>query len=139
MNSKLKLFLASVALTLASCGSVPQTSFASSSTEEEMSSIVSSINSTVESLSSEESEISLSQSSEEETLSTSIISLEETSSDEEGVDYMDYVRAIKPNPIARRVKIADLRHNSDQRRLGGKLPPKYALYLEALAYLETED
>ena len=58
---------------------------------------------------------------------------------EEGVDYMDYVRAIKPNPIARRVKIADLRHNSDQRRLGGKLPPKYALYLEALTYLETED
>lgn len=28
-------------------------------------------------------------------------------------DYMDYVRAIAENPIARRVKIADLKHNCD--------------------------
>lgn len=27
--------------------------------------------------------------------------------------YMEYVRAIKSNPIARAVKLADLRHNSD--------------------------
>ena len=33
------------------------------------------------------------------------------------VDYMDYVRAIKANPIARTVKLADLRHNSDLTRL----------------------
>ena len=32
-------------------------------------------------------------------------------------DYMDYVRAIAENPIARRVKIADLTHNSDTARL----------------------
>ncbi len=33
------------------------------------------------------------------------------------VEYMDYVRAIKENPIARAVKLADLNHNSDITRL----------------------
>jgi (p)ppGpp synthase/HD superfamily hydrolase len=33
------------------------------------------------------------------------------------VPYMDYVREIKKNPIARAVKIADLTHNSDMTRL----------------------
>ena len=33
------------------------------------------------------------------------------------VEYMDYVRAIKENPIARAVKLADLKHNSDLSRL----------------------
>ena len=33
------------------------------------------------------------------------------------VPYMEYVAAIKPNPIARCVKIADLQHNSDLTRL----------------------
>ena len=33
------------------------------------------------------------------------------------VPYTDYVAAIKPNPIARAVKLADLRHNSDLSRL----------------------
>lgn len=33
------------------------------------------------------------------------------------VDYMDYVRAIKENPIAKAVKLADLAHNSDLTRL----------------------
>ncbi len=54
------------------------------------------------------------------------------------VDYLDYVRAIKKNPLARRVKLADLRHNSDASRLGGVLPKKYDLYLQAIAILEEE-
>ena len=33
------------------------------------------------------------------------------------VEYMDYVRAIKENPIAKAVKLADLRHNSDLTRM----------------------
>ena len=33
------------------------------------------------------------------------------------VEYFDYVREIKKNPIARKVKLADLRHNSDLTRL----------------------
>ncbi len=36
---------------------------------------------------------------------------------DKSVDYMDYVRAIKQNPIAKAVKLADLRHNSDLSRL----------------------
>ncbi|MEG1774674.1 MAG: HD domain-containing protein [Oscillospiraceae bacterium] len=32
-------------------------------------------------------------------------------------DYMDYIAALAENPIARAVKIADLRHNSDPARL----------------------
>ena len=33
------------------------------------------------------------------------------------VPYMDYVRGIKENPIAKAVKLADLRHNSDLSRM----------------------
>ncbi len=33
------------------------------------------------------------------------------------VPYMTYIRAIKTNPLAKRVKLADLRHNSDLTRL----------------------
>ena len=56
---------------------------------------------------------------------------------DESVDYMDYVKAIKNHPIARAVKLADLRHNTDVRRTGGKKPRKYDLYLQAIAYLES--
>ena len=36
---------------------------------------------------------------------------------EDGVPYMDYVVEIAENPIAKAVKIADLRHNSDLSRM----------------------
>ena len=36
---------------------------------------------------------------------------------DDAVPYLDYVRALKDNPIARKVKLADLRHNSDLSRL----------------------
>lgn len=35
----------------------------------------------------------------------------------DGVPYMDYVAALKGNPIATKVKLADLEHNSDLARL----------------------
>ncbi|MBQ5544673.1 MAG: GTP pyrophosphokinase, partial [Clostridia bacterium] len=35
----------------------------------------------------------------------------------EGVPYMDYIRAIRRNPLAAKVKLADLRHNSDVTRM----------------------
>ena len=34
-------------------------------------------------------------------------------------DYFDYVRGIKANPVAKKVKLADLAHNSDQSRCVG--------------------
>ena len=37
----------------------------------------------------------------------------------DSTDYFDYVRAIKANPIAKKVKLADLAHNSDQTRCIG--------------------
>jgi len=38
---------------------------------------------------------------------------------EKGTDYFDYVRKIKDHPIARKIKLADLSHNSDQTRCVG--------------------
>ena len=38
----------------------------------------------------------------------------------DGVDYFDYIRAIKANPIAVKVKLADLAHNGDPKRICNK-------------------
>ena len=38
---------------------------------------------------------------------------------DKNTDYFDYVRAIKSNPYAKAVKLADLAHNSDQTRMEG--------------------
>ena len=57
----------------------------------------------------------------------------------EGVPYMDYVAAIKPNRIARVVKLADLRHNSDMTRLAVVTPrdeERAQKYRRAIAFLE---
>ncbi len=57
----------------------------------------------------------------------------------DGVDYMDYVRAIKENPIAKAVKLADLKHNSDISRLDvvdEKALKRREKYLEAIKLLE---
>ncbi len=57
----------------------------------------------------------------------------------DGVDYMDYVRRIKDDPIAKAVKLADLRHNSDLSRLSTvdeKAVARREKYLKAIAMLE---
>ena len=57
----------------------------------------------------------------------------------DNVAYMDYVRAIKDNPIAKSVKLADLKHNSDLTRLDtidGKALSRREKYLKAIAILE---
>ena len=56
------------------------------------------------------------------------------------VDYMDYVRAIKENPVARAVKLADLKHNSDTTRLDivdEKAKKRVEKYAKAIALLEA--
>ena len=57
---------------------------------------------------------------------------------DENVPYMDYVRTIKDNPVAKAVKLADLQHNSDLSRLDTvdeKALARREKYLKALALL----
>ena len=60
-------------------------------------------------------------------------------------DYFDYVRRIKSNPIAKKVKLADLAHNSDQSRCVGSDIPEERLefwrnkYQKAKAILTAEE
>ena len=52
---------------------------------------------------------------------------------------MDYVAAAKQNPIAKAVKLADLKHNSDITRLdvvNEKALKRREKYLKAIALLE---
>ena len=59
-------------------------------------------------------------------------------------DYYNYVRAIKGNPIAVKVKLADLAHNMDASRFAGVEVPKERIgyfrdkYTKALAILLEE-
>ena len=58
----------------------------------------------------------------------------------DGVDYMDYVRAIKTNPIAKAVKLADLRHNSDPTRVDTpdeRMRARWEKYRQAITLLEA--
>ena len=54
----------------------------------------------------------------------------------DGVPYTDYVKKLAKDPIARKVKLADLKHNTDTRRTNGARPKKYDLYLQAIHDLE---
>ena len=57
---------------------------------------------------------------------------------DKNVDYMDYIEKIKKNSIAKKVKIADITHNSDETRLDEITPnditrrEKYKKALELL-------
>ena len=63
----------------------------------------------------------------------------------EGVDYFNYVRAIKANPAAAKVKLADLAHNSDASRCAGsdvdmqRMEARWAKYRKARAILTGEE
>lgn len=57
-----------------------------------------------------------------------------------GVPYVEYVAEIKKNPIARQVKLADLRHNSDLNRLdevNQKALDRVEKYRKAMELLES--
>ena len=56
------------------------------------------------------------------------------------IPYMDYVAAIKANPLATKVKLADLRHNSDTSRLSeisDKALQRIEKYKTAIELLST--
>ncbi|MDY3992523.1 MAG: GTP pyrophosphokinase [Evtepia sp.] len=58
------------------------------------------------------------------------------------VPYLDYVAALKEDPIARQVKLADLRHNSDLTRLDhvdDKARQRAEKYAAAIRLLEEPD
>ena len=60
---------------------------------------------------------------------------------DKSVPYFDYIEKIKGNPIARQVKIADLKHNSDLSRLVGEPSAKdlerVKKYAKALSLLDA--
>ena len=59
----------------------------------------------------------------------------------EGVPYLDYVRRIRENPIAVKVKLADLAHNSDRTRFDSMTEADFRReqkYREAMAILRGE-
>ena len=57
-----------------------------------------------------------------------------------GVEYFDYIRAIKGNPVAVRVKLADLSHNGDSSRVSnqGNAEKRRAKYAAARKILTEE-
>lgn len=59
---------------------------------------------------------------------------------DESIPYLDYVAKLKDNPVARAVKLADLRHNSDLRRLDevdDNALRRVKKYKEAISLLES--
>ncbi len=57
------------------------------------------------------------------------------------VPYEAYLIPIRENPLARRVKLADLQHNSDRSRMrkpSAKLLAKWQIYEKAIAFLTGE-
>lgn len=74
----------------------------------------------------------------EKEFSSEVIEALKLMTHDKSVKYMDYVKNIKTNPIARKVKLVDLKHNSDCTRLN-KLTEKdmirVAKYREAINIL----
>ncbi|MBQ3219704.1 MAG: bifunctional (p)ppGpp synthetase/guanosine-3',5'-bis(diphosphate) 3'-pyrophosphohydrolase [Clostridia bacterium] len=57
---------------------------------------------------------------------------------EDGIPYMEYIEKISVNPIAKQVKLADLRHNSDLTRLNivnEKALARVEKYQKAMTFL----
>lgn len=60
---------------------------------------------------------------------------------DDSVPYLDYVRTIKSNPIASKVKLADIQHNSDLTRLDtvdDKAVERAEKYKKAIRILENK-
>lgn len=64
----------------------------------------------------------------------------------DGIDYFDYIRAIRSNPTAASVKLADIAHNSDETRYAGcseidaeQLAARRKKYEKAKAILQAKN
>ena len=60
---------------------------------------------------------------------------------DDSIEYMEYIKAIKHNPIAKKVKLKDLKHNSDLTRLSKiteKDKKRHAKYLNAIQILSED-
>lgn len=73
----------------------------------------------------------------EEGFNEEIITALKPLTNDKAVPYMDYVKEIGKNELASKVKIADLKHNSDALGLNGNASKKYGLYKQALEYLTS--
>lgn len=61
---------------------------------------------------------------------------------DEQEDYFDYIRRVKKHPLAKQVKLADLRHNTDRSRIlnpGEKDFARWKKYEKAIQMLTRED
>lgn len=59
---------------------------------------------------------------------------------DESMDYLDYVRALRDHPVARKIKLADLAHNSDVSRWAGvshETKEKLSRHLERYAHAKA--
>lgn len=75
----------------------------------------------------------------EKEFSSTVIEALKLLTHEASVNYMDYIRNIKDNPIAKVVKLADLHHNSDVTRLQKRTEKdikRNQKYAEAIRILE---
>ena len=65
----------------------------------------------------------------EQTFPTQVVEIVRLLTHDENIDYFDYIREIKKNPIATKVKLEDLKHNSDESRsIGSNLTQEQLLY-----------
>ena len=73
---------------------------------------------------------------------TEVVDAVELLTHTKGMDYFDYLERIKVNPIAKRVKLADIAHNSDETRYAGSpvdtkgIERRRAKYARAKKFLE---
>lgn len=73
-----------------------------------------------------------------------VVSIVRLLTHDDSTDYFSYLMPIKANPIAKKVKLADIAHNSDQSRcVGSDLTPEQlaywkAKYAKAIAILTEE-
>lgn len=78
----------------------------------------------------------------EKYFSKEIIDILKLLTHDKSIDYLDYIQKIKDNPIAKKIKIADIIHNPDETRLD-KITPKDIIrrnkYQKALMLLEENN